>query len=209
MPAGITQLIDRQVTASMNAGTGDVLPAQSVSSGTGAAQYQGVVGSRIALDSQTIKSTASIGTLFGGIYQYVFMTYTTTQPIRGAAVFWDLSVGEAVYQVNGDAKPTAAIPTLVAGVALVTWVKNTYYWMQIAGRASCLFDSAALSSAVAGNPVSAKVSPTTPSTFDVGAAVVTATTPVTVMATIGVAETIPTVNTVSVVTMFSWMMKRF
>jgi len=202
------QQIDRQVSSSLNFGSGDALPGQSVASGSGAPQYLGILGSRVALDSQTVRFTSAVGTLFGGIYQYVFGTYTTQQPVRGNAVFWDLSVGESSYQVNGDAKPSTSVPTLVAGVALLTaWTKNTYGWMQIAGRASCLFDSA-VTAAAAGNPVSAKVSATVASTFDVGANVVTATTPITVMATVGVAETTPVVSTISVVQLFSWLLKR-
>jgi hypothetical protein len=209
MPSGITQLIDRQVSSSFNAGTGDVLPGQSVASGTGAAQYLGVVGSRLALDSQGIRFTSSVGTLFGGIYQYVLMTYTTTQPARGQLVFWDVSASESAYQVNGDAKPTAAIPTLIAGVVLnTTVVKNTYAWMQIAGRASVLFDST-ITAAAAGNPVSAKISATVPSTCDVGVSVVTATIPIgPVDALIGIAETIPVLSVISVVQLNSSLLRR-
>jgi hypothetical protein len=177
-----------------------VLPGQSVSSGTGAAQYLGIVGSRVILDSQTIRSGAN--TLFGGIYQYVYMTYTTTQPARGQFVSWDLSASESLYQVNGDAKPSTAVPTLIAGVVITTTVvKNTYAWMQIAGRASCLFDSA-VTAAAAGNNVSPKVSAAVPSTFDVGAVAGVA------VEKVGVAETTPTVSVISVVQLDSVLLRR-
>jgi hypothetical protein len=145
----------------------------------------------------------------GGVYQYVFMTYTTTQPARGQLVFWDLAVAEALYQVNGDAKPSAAVPTLIAGVVLhTTVVKNTYAWMQIGGRASVLFDSTITTSA-AGNPVSAKVSPTVPSTCDVGVAVVTATIPIgPVDALIGIAETAPVLSVISIVQLNNTLVNR-
>jgi hypothetical protein len=210
MPAGITQTIDRQVDSRLNAGTGDILPGQSVASGTGAAQYQGIVGMRQAQDPSTVRFQSSVGTLFGGIYQYVFMTYTTTQPARGQLVFWDLSVAEALYQVNGDAKPTAAIPTLIAGVVLnTTVVKNTYAWMQIAGRASCLYDST-ITSAAAGNGVTAKISATVPSTVDVGTALAATTAGAVagVDTLIGIAETLPVLSVISVVQLNNTLMSR-
>lgn len=210
MPSGITQLIDRLVDARLNAGTGDVLPGQSVASGTGAAQYLGCVGARIALDSQTVRFASAVGTLFGGIYQYVFHTYTTAQPARGQLVFWDTSVGESVYQVNGDAKPTAAIPTLIAGVVLpATVVKNTYAWMQIAGRATVLPDST-ITLGTAGLGVSARLSATVPSTVDVGVNVVTATPPIIpVDALIGIAEATVTASTLFVCMLNSSLLRRF
>jgi hypothetical protein len=202
MPSGPSQQIDRLVAAAMNAGTGDSLPGQAVSSGTGAQQYGGQVGARVYLDSQTIRSLTTVGTLFGGVYQYVYMTYTTTQPARGQFVSWDLSVAESVYQVNGDAKPSAAVPTLIAGVVLnATVVKGTWAWMQIAGRASCLFDSA-ITAAVAGNAVSPKVTAAVPSTFDVGAVAGVA------IEKVGVAETLPVVSTISVVQLDSVLLRR-
>jgi|SRR5882672_948178 len=204
MPAGITQQIDRMVSSAMNFGTGDATPGQSVSSGTGQSSYGGNVGARVALGPTDVRSVAAVGTLLGGIYQYVFMTFTTQQPVRGRFVFWDLAVAESVYQVNGDAKPSAAVPTLVAGVVLNTSVLvNTFAWMQIGGRASILFDSAALTAALAGNMVSVKVAATTASTADVGASRAAPA-----VAQVGFAETLPAVNTISVVQMDPPLLRR-
>lgn len=198
MPSGMVQQIDRLVSSALNSGTGDILPGQSVSSGTGAQQYGGQVGARVSLDSASIRSLASVGTLLGGIYQYVFMTYTTTQPARGQLVFWDLAVSDQNYQVNGDAKPATTAPTLVAGVVInSTVVKGTWAWMQIAGRASVLFDSAITATTV-GLIVSSKVSATVPSTVDNGAVVTTATTPTgPVGGKIGISEVAAAASTIS------------
>lgn len=203
MANNIVQQIDRLVDSRLNNGTGDATPGQSVSSGTGQSSYSGQVGARVALDSASIRSNAAVGTLYGGIYQYVLMTYTTTQPARGQLVFWDLSVGDTLFQVNGDAKPSAAVPTLVAGIVINSTVtKGNYAWMQIAGRASVLFDSA-ITAAAAGNLVTAKISATVPSTADVGAwpATYAAATANIVGggARIGVAETLPVASAISVV----------
>lgn len=168
MANNIVQQIDRLVDSRINNGTGDVLPGMSVASGTGQATYGGNVGSRVALDSASIRYNSTVGTLYGGIYQYVFMTYTTTQPARGQLVFWDLSVSDQLYQVNGDAKPSAAIPTLIAGVVIQTTVtKNTYAWMQIAGRASVSFITSPTLT-TAGYGVTAGISASPASTCDNG-----------------------------------------
>jgi hypothetical protein len=196
MPSGLNQQIDRLVSSQLNNGTGDALPGQSVASGTGAAQYGGQVGSRVALDSQTIRYNSTVGTLYGGIYQYVYMTYTTTQPAVGQLVFWDNSVGESLYQVNGDAKPATATPTLVAGVCINTTVtKGTYAWMCIGGRCKVLPDSS-ITATTAGLIVSSKVSATVPSTVDNGSVVTTATTPTgPVGGLIGISEATVTAST--------------
>lgn len=210
MANNIVQQIDRLVDSRLNAGTGDAAPGMSVASGTGQATYGGNVGSRVALDSASVRFNSTVGTLFGGIYQYVFMTYTTAQPARGQLVFWDLSVSDQLYQVNGDAKPTAAIPTLIAGVVIqATVVKNTYAWMQIAGRASCLFDST-ITSAAAGNGVTAKISATVPSTVDVGTALAATTAGAIagVDTLIGIAETLPVLSVISVVQLNSSLLRR-
>lgn len=191
MPSGLNQQIDRLVSSQLNNGTGDILPGTSVSSGTGQSAYYGQVGARVALDSQTIRFNSTVGTLYGGVYQYVLMTYTTTQPALGQLVFWDNSATESTYQVNGDAKPTAAVPSLVAGVVInTTVVKGTWAWMCMGGRCSVLPDSA-ITAVTAGDVVSAKVSATVPSTVDNGAAVSTAT----MAARIGVSEATVTAST--------------
>lgn len=206
----IVSQIDRLVDARLNAGTGDTTPGQSVSSGTGQAGYTGQVGSRVALDSASIRSKTSVGTLLGGIYQYVFMTYTTTQPAVGQLVFWDTSVSDQLFQVNGDAKPTTAIPTLIAGVVInLTVVKNTYAWMQIAGRATVLPDSS-ITATTAGDGVTAKISATVPSTVDNGTALAATTAGAIagVDTLIGISEATVTASTLFICQLNSTLLRR-
>ena len=210
MPSNIVSQIDRIVARLNNAN--DPLPAQSVSSGTGAAQYGGQVGSRVALDPTSmgvLPLQAAGTTLFGGIYQYVkTASGSTANPATGTICFWDLSVAESVYQVTADAKPTTAIPTLIAGIFLNAITKGNYGWIQIAGRAGVLFDSA-ITSAAAGNGVTAKISAAVASTADVGTALAATTAGAIagVDTLIGIAETLPVVSTVSTVQL-NMLMKR-
>lgn len=191
MPSGLNQQIDRLVSSQMNLGTGDLAPGQSIASGTGQSGYYGQVGARVALDSQTIRFSSTVGTLYGGVYQYVLMTYTTTQPALGQLVFWDNSASESTYTVNGDAKPSTAVPSLVAGVVInTTVVKGTWAWMCMGGRCSVLPDSS-ITATTAGDMISAKVSATVPSTVDNGGAAGVAVTP----SRIGISEATVTAST--------------
>lgn len=210
MANNIVQQIDRLVSSQLNYGTGDAAPGMSVVSGTGQATYSGNVGARVALDSASIRYNSTVGTLYGGIYQYVYMTYTTQQPARGQLVFWDLSVSDQLYQVNGDAKPTTAIPTLIAGVVIQTTVtKNTYAWMQIAGRASVLFNST-VTLTTAGYGVTAYISPALASTCDNGTVLAASSAGALqgVDTLIGISEATVTASSISLVQLNSSLIRR-
>lgn len=139
------------------------------------ASSQNYVGDRMLVDdvSAIALSDTTVGTLYGGIYEYVqTLSSSTANPARGAAAFFraaDLppAFTPPLFQVTADAQPSAALPTLFAGVFINAITKGNFGWIQIAGVASCLFDSTITTAAV-GNPVTIKVSPTVASTFDVG-----------------------------------------
>jgi len=94
-------------------------------------------------------------------------------------------------------------------VIQATVTKGTYSWMQIAGRASCLFDST-ITAAAAGNGVTAKISATVPSTVDVGTALAATTAGAIagVDTLIGIAETLPVLSVISVVQLNSSLLRR-
>lgn len=206
MPSNVVSQIHRMVSSQLNAAN-DVLPGQSVASGTGVAQYGGEPGARIALSPTDVRYASATGTLFGGIYQYVkTASGSSANPARGTIAFWDLSVAESIYQVTADAKPTAAIPTLIAGIFLNAITAGNYGFIQIAGRASILFNST-ITAAAAGNPVTAYISPAVASTADVGTALAASTAGAIagVDTLIGIAETLPVLSVISVVQMYSWL----
>lgn len=168
---------------------------------------QTLPGDRIVLDDITALalSDTAIGTLFGGIYMYVgTLSTATANPARGTAAFYraaDLpSAVTNLYQVTSDAQPSAAVPTLIAGVFISAITKGNFGWIQLSGVCSCLFDSTITTAAV-GNPVTVKVSPTVASTFDVG--VPSAATLAGVIATVttemGPAIVLPVLSTITAV----------
>lgn len=158
---------------------------------------QTMPGDRIVLDDATAMalSDANVGTLYGGVYMYYQFQTTTRAAVRGGIVFFIAADIGVQYVVYGDAQPSTAVPTYIAGILINALTANHYGWIQVAGAASVLFDSASLTAIAAGNWVTAKVSATTPSTADVGAAAGV----VTLAALLGVAVGAPVSATVSVV----------
>lgn len=170
-------------------------------------------GDAIIMDDATAAalSDTTVGTLFGGIYMYVgTLSSAVASPARGTAAFFraaDLpSAVTGLYQVTSDAQPSTTLPTLFAGVFINAITKGNFGWIQLAGVASCLFDSA-ISAATVGGTVFprgiAGVAATVASTFDVGAAVATpasvAIANAQIIGAIGIAIVLPVVSTITAV----------
>jgi len=159
---------------------------------------QTIPGDRIVLDDATALalSDTTVGTLYGGVYQYVgtFLT-STASPVLGAVAFFRAADIGVTYQVTPDAQPTAAIPTYIAGIFINAITKGNWGWIQVSGAAGVLFDQGVLTNVQAGYSVSAKISPTLTGSADVGAAAGVAVTP----ALLGVAVGLPVSSTVSTV----------
>ena len=167
---------------------------------TGPAASATQPGDRIVVDDigALALSDTAVGTLYGGVYMYVQYKTTTRAATRGGIGFFsatDLVAGTNTYIVYGDATPSTSVPTYIAGIFISAPTANNYCWIQVAGAASVLFDSASLTAIAAGNWVTAKVSASTASTADVGAAAGV----VTLAALLGVAVGIPTSATISTV----------
>lgn len=157
-------------------------------------------GDRIVLDDITALALSDtvIGTLYGGVYMYVQAVIVTRAIVRGGIGFFkaaDVIAGTNAYVAYSDAQPSTTVPSYIAGVFINVITTAQYGWIQVAGAASVLFDSTALTAVAAGNWVSAKVSAATASTADVGPAAGV----VTIAALIGVAVGIPTSAVVSTV----------
>lgn len=170
-------------------------------SGVQPPQYsQTIPGDRLVLDDSAASalSNSAVGTLYGGVYSYVGVLSTATAAvIRGCVAFFLAADIGVIYRVTPDVQPLSSIPTYIAGVFINAITKGNWGWIQVAGVASCLFESA-ITTATAGYPVTAKVGPTTPGTVDAG--VSTATNPTYMLATLlGVAIGTPVTSTVSTV----------
>lgn len=159
---------------------------------------QTLPGDRIVLDDATaaLLSLASVGTLLGGVYMYVGTTAAATAaPAVGTLAFLlAANIGSASipYAVTSDVQPTTLLPVYFAGLFLNAITKGNFGWIQIAGIANVLFDSALTATAV-GASVSAKVSAAVASTSDAGVVLTTTT-----LANIyGIAVGTPATSTIS------------
>lgn len=189
MPAPFTQQIGRVTTGLLNT-VNDASPGQPIASPTGANRYQGQLGMRVALGPDEVRFDPAIGNLFGGVYQYVRVAAASTALLRGRLLFWDTSVAENLYQVTA-VEPTGV--SLIAGVALNVITPGNFGWIQIAGRATCLFRAALTKVAAIGDLVLAAAAGAGAdnATCDV-LADATALTSVQMRHLVGVAEEAPT-----------------
>lgn len=138
MPTGLESKIIRISTGKLNT-VNDSTPGAPVTSGTGAAQYQGQLGAKVIFGPDEVKYSSAIGTLYGGVYQYVrFRTTATAAPARGLIAFWDISVAENLYQVTNDESGVLGAQGW-AGIVLNAVTRGYYGFIQIEGKASILF----------------------------------------------------------------------
>jgi hypothetical protein len=81
-------------------------------------------------------SDPAVGTLYGGLYQYVttaLVGHSTSAPARANLAFWDVSVVDALYQVTADEDDVRGI-NLIAGVYINTLTKGNSWWIAVAGK---------------------------------------------------------------------------
>ncbi len=179
----------------------DAQPGASVASITGEQRYSGFLGGVIALDSQDVKFDPSIGTLYGGIYMYVQTAPSETNvPARGKAAFImapTATYPESGYFVSGDPQPAANNAQFVLGVFLSSITPGNCGFVQIAGRASCLF-AGSLTSTTVGAAVGVQNSGSPTGTFDNGSTISEDGW----VRDLGYSEVAPAINTISVVRLF-------
>jgi hypothetical protein len=119
----------------LNGGAGDSViggALSSVPTAVGASQgIQDVPGDRIIFgmaDALALSNT-SIGTLYGGLYQYVrTKSNSTNTPTLGRLLFWDNTVNYNLYQTTPD-----EVTGQKAGFSINTLTKGYSWWMQICG----------------------------------------------------------------------------
>lgn len=189
MPAPFVSQIGRVTTGLLNT-VNDTLVAQSSNTGTGQSRYNGQLGQRIALGPDEVKYDSSVGTLYGGVYQYVrFKSGDATVPAVGLLCFWDLAVNEDLYQVT-TVEPTGT--SRVAGVILNAVTGGNYGWIQVAGKATVKCIATLTAAGAVGQSVftgAAGVGTDNAKVDTIAAA--TAITPLTLARFIGIAETAP------------------
>jgi len=137
MPNRVEQAIVRTSLPALN-DINDAYPANNTPSMSGATNtYAAQLGARVWLDGNPggVRYDSTIGTLYGGKYQYVKTTAATTATyILGRPVFW---TDFENYVVTADS--SAVLVGKMAGIVLNAVTKGNYCWIQTAGKAMVLF----------------------------------------------------------------------
>ncbi len=123
-----------------------------------------LIGVRILLDNVAALalSDTTVGTLYGGIYQYVnLLSGGTNAGVRGQMSFWATTQtganmfaadGITPYSVHGDGSASLG-DGLWAGPFINALTKGNFGWVQIAGIASVLFQATPTSNVVGASVV--------------------------------------------------------
>lgn len=82
-----------------------------------------------------VYSNNTVGNLYTGTYRYVITANSTSAPTRGHGAFWDTSVVDANYQVTSD-EPANLGVSLYAGVFINNVAKLSAWWIQESGKCS-------------------------------------------------------------------------
>jgi hypothetical protein len=115
MPSGVSSQIINISQGMLNRVSDPIVGQSSVPMGPGLSKFAGQLGQQVFLGPNEVTYDSNIGTLFGGIYQYVRFAAAGTYP-RGSTLFWDLSVAENLYQVTSVEAASAA--RMVAGISI-------------------------------------------------------------------------------------------
>lgn len=100
-------------------------------------QYAGILGKLVRADHKEalMLSDTSIGTLYGGIYQYV---KATSALARGQVVAWDTNANNGFTDYEVTSTITLGMEGFLAGFALNTVTSGNYCWIQVGGLATAL-----------------------------------------------------------------------
>jgi len=114
-------------------------------------RFGGQLGKLIAVNhaEAAMLSLASVGTLYGGWYQYV---KAVTALARGDIVAWDVVANSGLTDYEVTHTITAPHEGYLAGIALNTVTINQYCWIQVQGLAGVKYRSS-VTDKTAGNIV--------------------------------------------------------
>lgn len=135
----------------------DPVPGLSaVPGGTGVSPYFGQVGKWIDLDDAALKFNSSVGTVWGGRFQYVKLASTATaNPAVGQIVFWEDANDASEYEVTTVEDASSASNAIqIAGIVLSNvWTPGYYSLIQTIGLVNVKFRGTLTSAGAIGSSV--------------------------------------------------------
>lgn len=110
---------------------------------SGASKFAGQLGQVYEADNDNLIFSASVGTVWGGQFQYVRLAAAAGAVALGQILFWDLSVAQTLYQVTSAETGTTPGAQMIAGINLnPSWTAGNYGFIQILGPVDVKFRAA-------------------------------------------------------------------
>ena len=139
MPSNVCSQTVMVPAVALNTGNGDTVPGGRLVSKTGSAVAPAQVGQKLYLGGDEVRYDATVGTLYGGGYQYVSFHSDGLAYARGQIVFWRATTGITSFDTT-NVNPFARYDGNQAGIVLQTMTASRYGWIQVSGLASVLFN---------------------------------------------------------------------
>lgn len=118
-------------------------------------KFGGQLGKLLAVSQSEIAqlSKASVGTLYGGVYQYVQFNEGDTVPVIGQAAFWLVGSDAEDFIVSTDSNGGASTTPQPAGIFINVPTAGNYCFIQKAGIATVKYKSGLTIAASTGQAV--------------------------------------------------------
>lgn len=104
---------------------------------------QGQLGKQVVLDDSQLIADSAMGTVYGGMFQYVRLAAAASAVVVGQIVFWDISVADNLFQVTTSEAGSTPGAQFRAGIVLNSdWEAGNYSFIQIMGPTFVQFRAA-------------------------------------------------------------------
>ena len=111
-----------------------VIGGDPVGTSTSQSAVGGQLGKYLTLDDSQLIYSAAMGTVYGGMFQYVRLAAAASAVVVGQIVFWDISVADNLYQVTTSEAGSTTGAQFRAGIVLNSdWDAGNYGIIQVLG----------------------------------------------------------------------------
>lgn len=138
----------------INAVNDTVIGNDPVGTSTAQSAVGGQLGKQITLDDSQLIYSSAIGTVYGGVFQYVRLAAAALAVVAGQLVFWDYSVADNLFQVTTSEAGSTPGAQFRAGIVLnPNWTAGNYSFIQLVGPTFVKFRAALTVAGQAGTAV--------------------------------------------------------
>lgn len=122
--------------------------------GLGLSKFAGQLGRRVEFEDADVHYSSTMGTVYGGGFQYVRLSASATAVVVGQIVFWDYTVADNLYQVTTSEAGSTDGAVFRAGIVLNSgWTAGNYSWIQYQGHTFIKFRGALTTAGTVGSRV--------------------------------------------------------